>query len=387
MSNSLDKEQVKICILTSAHSSFDERIFHKEAKTLVKAGYGVVLIARHNKKEETVDGVRIVPLPTPKNRFERMTKVVWKLFRLALKEKASVYHFHDPELIPVGMALKLLGKKAIYDVHELVFLSIEDKAWLGSKFLRKACQLAYLFMERISVRIFDHLILAEDDYENYYKRTHKGFCKYTIIRNYPILSLIKNAPFLAHADKRKSVIIYAGGLAKVRGIKEIIQAMEFVKDKARLWLLGEWESEKFRKDCEALEGWKYTKYLGFVPLSKVYEYIKVADIGVSILYPIENYITSLPVKAFEYMACSLPMVMSDFPYWQETFEKCALFADPYNPKDIADKILYLLDNPDEAKRLGDKGRQLTEEKYNWEAESKKLVGLYEELFDADKASK
>ena len=380
MRSSLRKDKVKVCILTSGHPPFDDRIFHKEAKTLAMAGYEVVLIAQHNKKE-IADGVKIIPLPKPENRLERMTKVAWKLFRLALKEKANVYHFHEPEVIPTGLILKLFGKKVIYDVHELVFLSIEDKAWLGSKFLRKACQLAYLFMEKVSIRIFDQLILAEDDYENYYKRTHKGFCKYTIIRNYPVLSLIKNAPFLAHADKQKSVIIYAGGLAKVRGIKEIIQAMEFAGDKARLWLLGKWETEEFEKECENLEGWKYTKYLGFVPLSKVYEYMKVADIGISILYPIENYITSLPVKAYEYMACSLPMVMSDFSYWQEIFGECALFANPYDPEDIADRILCLLDDPAKAKQLGDKGRQLTQEKYNWEVEQRKLLDIYEKVLN------
>lgn len=114
MSSLRDKDKVKVCILTSVHSPFDVRIFHKEAKTLVKAGYKVVLIAQHS-KEETVDGIRIVPLPTPKNRFERMTKVVWKLFRLALKEKAPIYHFHDPELIPVGLFLKILGKQVIWN--------------------------------------------------------------------------------------------------------------------------------------------------------------------------------------------------------------------------------------------------------------------------------
>ena len=101
MSSSLDKGRIKVCILTSVHPSLDRRVFHKEAKTLVKAGYNVVLIAQHNGKE-IVDGVKIVPLPTPKNRFERRTKVVWRLFRLALKEKAPIYHFHDPELIRGG---------------------------------------------------------------------------------------------------------------------------------------------------------------------------------------------------------------------------------------------------------------------------------------------
>lgn len=87
MSSLLDKDQVKICVLTSAHSAFDGRIFHKEAKTLVKAGYNVVVIAQHS-KEEVVEGVRIVPLPLSENRFENMTKVVWKLFNIGIERES-----------------------------------------------------------------------------------------------------------------------------------------------------------------------------------------------------------------------------------------------------------------------------------------------------------
>ena len=63
----------KVCILTSVHPPFDVRIFHKEAKSLVKAGYDVTLIAPHD-KEEIVDSVKIVNLQKPRNRIERMTK-------------------------------------------------------------------------------------------------------------------------------------------------------------------------------------------------------------------------------------------------------------------------------------------------------------------------
>jgi len=86
----------KICILTSVHPPFDTRIFHKEAKSLVKAGYDVTLIVQHD-KDEVVDGIRIVSLPSPKNRLERMTRTVWHVYRIALAENANLYHFHDPE--------------------------------------------------------------------------------------------------------------------------------------------------------------------------------------------------------------------------------------------------------------------------------------------------
>lgn len=59
---------IKVCILTTVHPLFDTRIFHKEAKTLVKAGYYVTLIVQHD-KNDVVDGVKIIALPKPRNRF------------------------------------------------------------------------------------------------------------------------------------------------------------------------------------------------------------------------------------------------------------------------------------------------------------------------------
>ena len=64
--------QIKVCHLSSVHPAFDDRIFHKETKTLAKAGYEVILIAQHD-KEEVVDGVRIVPLPKIRSRVKTAT--------------------------------------------------------------------------------------------------------------------------------------------------------------------------------------------------------------------------------------------------------------------------------------------------------------------------
>ena len=155
--------------------------------------------------------------------------------------------------------------------------------------------------------------------------------------------------------------------------------MEFVGDRAELWLLGKWESEEFKKECESLKGWRYTKYLGLKPLEEVYMCLKSADIGLHCVYRIKRYMVGLPTKAFEYLAARLPIIISDSAYWRNEFDECALFVDPEKPKDIANKILQLLENDKLRSKLAKRGRELMEKHYNWEKESNKLLELYKNI--------
>ncbi|PKP62047.1 glycosyl transferase [Candidatus Atribacteria bacterium HGW-Atribacteria-1] len=361
-----------ICILTTVHPPFDTRIFHKEAKSLVKAGYKVTLIVQHS-KNEVVGGVKIIALPKPRNRFMRIFGLSWRALYLTLSQKADIYHFHDPELIIVGIILKVLGKKVIYDVHEDVPKQIMNKNWLGNNRIRIFAAFIMNIVEQIGSLLFNKIVVATPDIAKKFPKN-----KTIILRNFSILELIDNTVPINY-KKNKPVIIYAGGLTKIRGIKEIIQVSEYIEDRAELWLLGKWESEEFKKECENLKGWEYTKYLGLKNLEEVYSFMKFSDIAIINFLPAGNNLKAGPNKIYEYMACSLPIVMSNFPYWKGMFKECALFADPYIPKDIAEKVLYLLDTPDEAKKMGRRGRKLIEEKYSWEAESKKLLEMYENL--------
>lgn len=157
--------------------------------------------------------------------------------------------------------------------------------------------------------------------------------------------------------------------------------MEFLDNRVELWLLGRYESRDFENECKSLRGWECVNYLGQKPLEEVYQHIGVSDIGVSILYPWGNYLTSLPTKIFEYMAHGLPVVISDFKYWREFFKGCAVFVAPGSPESISKSIKYLMDNPQRAHQLGEAGRKLSEEEYNWEKEKNKLLKVYEELCD------
>ena len=139
----------KVCILTSVHPPFDARIFHKEAKSLVKAGYDVTLI----------DGVKIINLQKPRNRSERMTKTVWSAYRKAVQLDADIYHFHDPELMPLATALKIIGCKVIYDIHEDLPRQILSKEWLPVV-LRKPIAGFMSGLDWLAAKVFDAIVPA-----------------------------------------------------------------------------------------------------------------------------------------------------------------------------------------------------------------------------------
>jgi glycosyltransferase involved in cell wall biosynthesis len=304
------------------------------------------------------------------------------LARLAVREDADLYHFHDPDVIFTGLLLKLLGRKVVYDVHEDYPKQILSKDWIRPSILRKVISKVFNFVEKFSAGIYDSVVVATPDISSNFPSR-----KTTIVRNYPVLSLMEHQDSTAEKEANSPpIVIYAGGLSRVRGTRELITSMGVLAGAVRLYLLGPWLSESFRKECQETPGYEYTEYIGSLPLQEVYQYMRMADVGMAVLYPIKNYLTSLPIKAYEYMYTGLPMIMSDFPLWKEVFGQCAVFVDPHDPEDIADKIRYLLNNPKQADKMVEIGRGLTKNEYNWEKESNSLEELYGDILRADKCN-
>lgn len=370
--------RAKVCMLTTVHVPFDGRIFHKEAKSLARAGYEVVLIARHN-QAETVDGVRIVPLPEPRDRFGRMTSLMWKLYRQAVREDADVYHFHDPELMIVGLLLKARGKKVVWDVHEHYPNSILDKFWIP-KGLRRCISRSFDLFERSVVRFFDLVIYTTPFVGARYQKLKVRSGR---IENYPIVAL--SDAFEKDPQKK---IIYLGAMSRIRGLIELLEAFALVVAKHpdwRLVLVGQARPASFENELKTLARQRGIEnnvdFLPWVPYEEKEKLTSQASIGIITYLPYSNNTSCLPNKLFDYMLVGVPVVASNFPLYKEIVEphRCGLIVDPSRPNDIAAAITHLIEHPDEARAMGERGLHAVRTSYNWENESDKLCRMYETL--------
>jgi glycosyltransferase involved in cell wall biosynthesis len=151
-----------------------------------------------------------------------------------------------------------------------------------------------------------------------------------------------------------------------------------------LELMGTFESEELLQRCRKHPAWTRTRYHGQVERAVAVGVLGRCAAGLVTFLPESNHVEAEPNKLFEYMAAGLPVIASDFPAWRELLDgvDCALFVDPTDPRDIARAIDWVVEHPEEAEDMGRRGRKAIEERFNWEAEGKKLVGLYEELLDS-----
>jgi len=376
MTDASKQRRGKVCILTSVHLPFDGRVFHKEARSLAKAGYDVTLIARHD-KDEVVDGVRIVPLPEPKSRLQRMTKVLWRLYRLAVREDADVYHFHDPELMIVGLLLKLRSKKVIWDVHEHYPNAILDKYYLARP-LRRAISRSFDLFERAVVRFFDYVIYTTPFMGARYQKMKVPSGR---VENYPIVELSD-----AFERNPQEKIVYLGAMSPTRGLVQVIEAFRLVAKERPNWelcLVGSCRPQSFERELKDLAARcgvaANVKFVAWVPYEEKERLSSQASMGVITYLPYSNNTSCLPNKLFDYMLVGLPVIASDFPLYRQIVEpnRCGILVDPSKPDQIARAMQYLIEHPQEAREMGERGRKAVLEEYNWEKESERLLQIYD----------
>jgi glycosyltransferase involved in cell wall biosynthesis len=119
---------------------------------------------------------------------------------------------------------------------------------------------------------------------------------------------------------------------------------------------------------------------GFLPYQELPKYLNCCDIFLVPLPPKNYNIGRWPSKIGDYIGVGRPIVSNptgDIKRIIETY-KIGVLAEP-NPEDFAEKIIYLLDNPNVAKELGNNARKLAETELSWNTLIMKLEEFYYKL--------
>ena len=358
---------IKVCHVTSMHRPFDTRIFVKECGSLKKK-YEVYLVAS-NIESQVKDGIHIVGVKMPEGGLKK--KLTTKpIIKAAVEVDADLYHFHDPELMKAGLKLKKKGKKVIFDYHENFAEFLLTKDWIP-RLLRRPASFVFTKMEKRLLSKYDALVSVTPfivDRLKTYKKTYQ-------ITNYPISIDIP--------DQRQwgKFVSFVGGIVPQWMHHNIVDSLN--NTSARYMLAGSFAPESYKEQLQSQDGWKLVDYYGRINYSDIFPFLQKSSAGLAIRTyndPNVGYKKgSLGVnKFFEYMMAGIPIIASDCEVWREIIDKyeCGIIVDPDNVDSIAGAINYLMENPEEAKKLGDNGHKAAKEQFNWATQEAILFEMY-----------
>ena len=365
---------IRVAHLSTAHGRNELRVHLKECNSLVKAGYEVHYLVADGLGNECVGNVFVHDIGKAGGRFKRMFLYPWRMLFIARNINAKIYHFHDPELLQIALFLGFKGAKVIYDSHEDVPRSLLSREWIPS-WIRLALSNVFEIFENFVARRLSGVIGATPYIAERFARINPTT---EVINNYPLQSEIKT---LVSRTGDGRTLCFLGGISRIRGIVEMVRALEYTE--VKLILAGEFEDNATMKAVSLLPGWAKVDYRGVVSREAVKGIMSESVAGLVLYHPEPNHINAQPNKMFEYMGAGLPVLASDFPLWRKIVESnnCGLCVDPLDPKAIASAINNLISNSQRTFEMGINGCHAVIGFYNWSVEEKKLSQFYKNIIN------
>ncbi len=379
-----------------ADVSHDARV-QREAAALAMAGYRVTVLSLPGGEVPDL-GSRIdwrsfqprwsqvrpgsaSPYATPGSTHSAVGRLGWVIAyvanlkawgRWAMKEvEADIWHAHDlPALEAISPVLDKVT--SVYDSHEL-YLEAGTPARLPNVVRR----LLRWRESRLISRV-DAVITVNPSIER--ELADRYGAKATVVMNCPPRPSVRAAGVMRRTLGlgNRPIVMYHGGVSPDRGIEAMLHAMPLLPESVYFVILGD-GSLVGVDDGDVRER---VRRHPAVPVDELATWLVDADVGLVLFAPVElNNILATPNKLFEYMSAAVPVVVSRFPELERivTETGCGITADPTQPNDVAAAIRSLLADDGRRRELGRNGFVAAQDRYNWEVQAERLVGVYRDL--------
>lgn len=366
----------QIVHFSTVHPPDDIRIFFKECISLAKAGFSVTLVARGEGSTNLVHGVTCRTVKIPQNRALRMTVGQLRMMAALVTLRGDLFHFHDPELMPAALALRLMGRRVVFDSHEHVAKDLGEKPWLSGlgRWVAGLCGRA---LEWVAAYSMSGIVITTPGMQRAYARGQT-----VLVRNLPKLEEFRELPAW---EQRRPIVCYVGLVNELRGSRQIARLA--TRTSARIVVAGRLPDDERRK-LQQERGWRLVEYRGVLDRSQIVSLLSEAQVGLAILLPRRNVDDSIPTKLLEYLAAGIPVIASDFPSWRALSQgiDCVTFVDPLDEDALARSVNALLGNPARMQVMGRLGRELVLKRFVWEREFDTLLSFYSSLLCPNKTS-
>jgi glycosyltransferase involved in cell wall biosynthesis len=376
----------------------DTRVI-KEARSLHDAGYEVTVLCPRgrgcNQGYEVIHGVHVYRHPMPEGGnsplaylWEYSVALFWEFWYAWWIYLRSGFHIiqgcNPPDTIfLVALPFRLLGVRYIFDHHDA-----NPELYLSKYGKRGFFYKAQVVLEKLTYRFSDVVIATNASYKRL-ALTRGGIAPddVFIVRNGPDLESFRAAPPNFGLKYGKPYLVgYVGNMSTQEGLDILLDVAAHVKNLGRCDIHftcvgggpGLAGLRKMTQD-KGLED--MVNFTGRVPDKQLLEILSTADICVNPDKPCEMNDISTMIKIMEYMALSKPIVQFDLCEARFSAQDAAAYADTRNQvADFAAKIIWLVDNPDERKRMGEFGRRRVEKELAWEYSVQNLLAAYQRAF-------
>lgn len=371
---------VQVCMLAGGHPVLDRRVFHKEAQSLAKDGYSVLIIGQATGSvPATQSGVRLQCIPAwPRVPVLGFLHRVYHLILQGRNVQTDVYHAHDPESIVAGLMLKkLTGRKLVYDVHEILAEPPHNAAsWIWFPLL--------FILQWLVCRHADLVVATTDAFADHVRRVGAR-CVITV-ENFVQLDVVRRPKSIKRSAVGLSqdafVLGYFGHMSEVMATYELVQGFIRYRDcnpRARLLLIGNIVDPRV---AQAVKNNAAIIHLPFMRYDDVLSYFSLLDVGLMNFRDIP--VASMPIstKLFEFMYFRIPVITGDSLQQNVRIirrEKCGYSAGWNHFDAWADRMDELARHPRLRKDMGLRGRKAVLKKYHWGFAEKRLVGAYRRM--------